>query len=131
MLTRRVIVASALTGLIVASGALGGASQASSSRLAFTSLEQGLQLLSMSVAGDDVRRVSATGAADFQGTLSPDRRAFAFISMRDGNAELYVANADGSGARRLTNHPAWDGDPDWSPDSQRIAFEERAGRPGW
>ena len=124
MLTRRPILAAALSGLIVTSGALGGASQSTTSRLAFTSMERGYQLMSMSRTGDDVRRVSITGAVDLQGTLSPDRTKIAFVSMRDGNPELYVVSADGSGAaRRLTNHPAWDGDPDWSPDSLRIAFE--------
>ncbi len=121
MLTR--LLAAALSGLIVTSGALGGASQSATSRLAFTSLERGYQLMSMSATGDDVRRVSTTGAAESQGTPSPDGTKIAFVSRRDGNPELYVMSADGSGARRLTNHPAWDGDPDWSPDSLRIAFE--------
>jgi len=46
----------------------------------------------------------------------------AFVSDRDGNNEIYVMNPDGSGLTRLTNHPARDGSPDWSPDGQRIAF---------
>jgi hypothetical protein len=46
----------------------------------------------------------------------------AFDSNRDGNGEIYVMNADGGGVVRLTNHPATDGDPAWSPDGRQIAF---------
>jgi Tol biopolymer transport system component len=46
----------------------------------------------------------------------------AFTSSRDGNQEIYVMNADGSGQTNLTNHPALDMDPSWSPDGTRIAF---------
>jgi hypothetical protein len=42
--------------------------------------------------------------------------------MRDGNNEIYVMNADGSGQTRLTNQPELDGQPRWSPDGSRIAF---------
>ncbi len=31
-----------------------------------------------------------------------------FVSKRDGNAEIYSCNADGSNIRRLTNNAAWD-----------------------
>ena len=31
-------------------------------------------------------------------------------------------NADGSGQTRLTNNPAADGEPAWSPDGTKIAF---------
>ena len=31
-------------------------------------------------------------------------------------------NADGKNQRRLTNNPAEDGGPSWSPDGQRITF---------
>jgi TolB protein len=33
---------------------------------------------------------------------SPDERKIAFVSERDGNAEIYAMNADGSGQRNLT-----------------------------
>src|SRR4051812_41397812 len=47
----------------------------------------------------------------------------AFVSTRDGNSEIYVMNADGSGVTRLTDNPAVDKDPAWSPDGSRILFE--------
>jgi Tol biopolymer transport system component len=45
-----------------------------------------------------------------------------FNSDRDGNGEIYVMNADGSGQRNITNHPANDGFGVWSPDGNRMAF---------
>jgi Tol biopolymer transport system component len=61
---------------------------------------------------------------------SPDGKRIAFETDRDGNSEIYVMNADGSGQHRLTWHPAGSGYPDWSPGGNRIAFESgRAG--GW
>src|SRR5581483_9196050 len=46
----------------------------------------------------------------------------AFESTRDGSDNIYVMNADGSGQTQLTNSPALDRDPDWSPDGSKIAF---------
>ena len=60
--------------------------------------------------------------------LSIDPRQIAFTSSRDGNDEIYVMNADGSGVTRLTDHPGRDTSPDWSPDGRQIAFtSERDG----
>ena len=46
----------------------------------------------------------------------------AFTSTRDGNYEVYVMNADGSGQANLTNNAAVDYEPSWSPDGTQIAF---------
>lgn len=52
----------------------------------------------------------------------------AFTSLRDGNFEIYVMNADGSAETRLTTETAHDYDPSWSPDGSKIAFtSEREG----
>ena len=39
-----------------------------------------------------------------------------------GDADIYVMDADGSNVRQLTNNPAPDWSPAWSPDGTRIAF---------
>ena len=58
--------------------------------------------------------------------LSPSEAAgpgkIAFWSTRDGNAEIYAMNADGSNVTRLTFHDNIDTVPDWSPDGRRIVF---------
>jgi TolB protein len=46
----------------------------------------------------------------------------AFTSNRDGNDEIYVMNVDGTGVTRLTDNPASDQQPSWSPDGSRLAF---------
>ncbi len=56
---------------------------------------------------------------------SPDGRKLAFVSRRDGNSEIYVINADGSGQENLTRQPASDSHPSWSPDGRKLAFVSR------
>ena len=67
-------------------------------------------------------RLTAT-AAQAQETWSPPHEEhIAFVSERDGNPEIYIMNADGSGQTRVTNNPATDKFPALSPDGTRIAF---------
>ena len=67
---------------------------------------------------------------NMQATFSPDGTRITFVSNRDGNLEVYVANVDGSGLRRLTNHPAAEAAPTWSPTGDQIAFtSDRGGTP--
>jgi len=64
-----------------------------------------------------------TGGVNTFPVMSPDGKRIAFRRMLgEMNSEVFVANADGSDARNLTNHPAFDGWPSWSPDGTRIAF---------
>ena len=54
--------------------------------------------------------------------FSPDGSRIAFVTQRDGNPEIYVMNADGTGVTRVTNDPQVDGRPAFTPDGQSIVF---------
>lgn len=53
-----------------------------------------------------------------------------FTSLRDGDNDIYVANADGSDVVNLTNNTRQDSSPSWSPDGTKIVFaSDRQGGP--
>ena len=54
--------------------------------------------------------------------FSPDGSRVAFVSQRDGNAEIYVMNADGTGTTRVSSDPQPDGRPSFMPDGQSLVF---------
>ena len=55
-------------------------------------------------------------------TASPDGKFVAFMSLSDGNWEIFRVNLDGSGLRRLTQVAGNDGLPIWMPDGRTIVF---------
>jgi TolB protein len=50
-----------------------------------------------------------------------------FTSARDGNNEIYIMNADGTGQTRMTDNPASDSQPALSPDGAAIIFTSNRG----
>lgn len=56
-----------------------------------------------------------------QASFSPDGTKIAFISTASGEAQIYVANADGTNVKQLTSG-AVNAQPVWSPDGTRIMF---------
>ena len=79
-------------------------------------------IFSIEVRGGRITRLISGGINTYP-AWSPDGREIAFRRMvGEMNSEVFLANADGSGARNLSNHPAFDGWPAWSPDGKRIAF---------
>src|SRR5438105_5766922 len=57
--------------------------------------------------------------------VSPSGQKVAFVSAKTGAANIYVANADGSGMRQLTAMKEDNSSPCWSPDGQWICFASK------
>ncbi|MFZ0593207.1 MAG: DPP IV N-terminal domain-containing protein [Bryobacteraceae bacterium] len=74
-------------------------------------------------SGAAVKLISSTHT-DYNAQYSPDGRQIVFHSTRSGDSEIWLADADGSNPRRLTNFKApITGAPRWSPDQQWIVFD--------
>ena len=78
-------------------------------------------LYTLPIDGGQATRVTSGQAFDQQPRYSPDGRRIAFVSDRNGADNLWVAEADGSGARALTSDQRrMFVSPEWLSDGKSI-----------
>jgi Tol biopolymer transport system component len=79
-----------------------------------------------------VMRTDGTGAhfvatpgidVGWSAAISSDGSRVAFEGDVDGNTDIWVVHTDGTGLLRLTDDPATDQYPTWSPDGTTIAYD--------
>jgi len=102
------------------------------SRLAYVSFEQKKPIVYVqSVTTGGRQAVAAFRGSNSAPAWSPDGRRLAVTLTRDGSSQLYMINADGSGApQRLTQSVGIDTEANFSPDGKSILFtSDRGGGP--
>ena len=66
-------------------------------------------LYMVDVDGGNFRQLTNDKYGDLQPSWSPDGTRIAYYTDVDGNFQLFVMNADGSGRRQLTRDPVRNG----------------------
>jgi TolB protein len=101
------------------------------------------EVFSMKIDGSDVKQVSSFKTVSTYPSVSPDGKKIAFRRVIDGpafnwdlssnannrNSEVFVMDTHGKNAVNLSQSPAFDGWPCWSPDSKRICFSSNRNGP--
>jgi Tol biopolymer transport system component len=96
------------------------------SKIAYVGWEkgEGPQLYVVTLDGNETRLTDlrSDGMGGYSPSWSPDGATVAIEVFEDGNWNLYLAQADGSGVRNLTDLPGDENRPTWAPDGTRLAF---------
>jgi Tol biopolymer transport system component len=82
----------------------------------------------MNADGSDPHFVPTPGVVVSTVAVSPDGSRIAFEGLASGNGDIYVVRSDGSGLRQLTDDPATDQFPQWSPDGTTIVYDNAGAR---
>jgi TolB protein len=100
-------------------------------QVAFTSYRKGRPDIWVQAPGGEARSVVSEGQMATGAAFSPDGKRIAYALAEGESAQIYVANADGSGAKAVTDTPyGLNTSPAWSPDGKRLAFvSNRGGSP--
>jgi Tol biopolymer transport system component/DNA-binding winged helix-turn-helix (wHTH) protein len=67
-------------------------------------------------------RIIDSSGVDAAPSYSPDGRMVCFRSDRSGHRQLWISDAAGAEPRQITHGSVAPGNPSWSPDGSRIAF---------
>jgi dipeptidyl aminopeptidase/acylaminoacyl peptidase len=73
-------------------------------------------------SGGSPQQLITSDKNDFSPQWSADGKWIAFLSTREGAPQIFVAGADGSNPRKVTNAPEGVGEFIWSPDGKLFAF---------
>lgn len=103
--------------------------------------EPWMEIFSAKRDGSDIKRLTDQKGYDAEGSWSPDGKLIVYSSNAEAYArkltkeekermevdpsyfcDLFIMNADGSGKRKLTSAPGYDGGPFFSPDGKRVIF---------
>jgi len=76
----------------------------------------------VSADGGEPRQLTRSPKRDDQPRWSADSRRLAFVSDRDGKAQVYVLAIEGGEARKVTDVKTAVQGFEWSPDGKRIAY---------
>jgi len=100
--------------------------------LVYASYKLGNPYIFSHVLASGARQAVARHPGDnYSPAVSRDGTRVAMILNKGGNPDVYVANADGSGLKQLTNTREAESSPCWSPDNRTLCYVSRqSGRAG-
>lgn len=101
------------------------------SKLAYVSFEKKKPIVYVHSLATGQRHIVANQkGSNSAPAWSPDGRKLAVVMSKDGNSQIYVVNADGSGGpQRLTNSSGIDTEPRYAPDGSLYFTSDRGGSP--
>jgi Tol biopolymer transport system component len=104
---------------------------------------QHIEVFSMNIDGTNLTQITDFKTINTYPSVSPDAKKITFRrvtdsfaynwdmsnNVRNRNSEVFVMDIDGKNLINISNSPAYDGWPWWSPDSQKLVFSSnRDGR---
>lgn len=82
----------------------------------------GMDIFEYTLKTGALRRLTDTDGYDAECAYSPDGQAIVFSSFRDGPQEIYICDADGHDARRITHAGGHNGGPFFGPDGKHVCY---------